>query len=130
MAHIKTRVEQGVGCKVQVSVPEAGKKGPFTQNLPGGALIRRGKLISHMKNPPFVFHKVSVSMIFPITGYDCAFIGFHYGLSPCSDDVPMMFPQEIENKVKLTISTCLPQIKERGDISLNIKILTAPRDLI
>ena len=39
MAYIKTRVEQGVGCKVQVCVPEAGKQGPFTQNLPWGALI-------------------------------------------------------------------------------------------
>ena len=84
MAYIKTRVEQGVGCKVQVSVSEAGKKGPFTQNLPWGALIRRGKLISQMKNPPFVFHKVSVNMIFPITGDDCAFICFHRGWSPIS----------------------------------------------
>jgi hypothetical protein len=65
--HIEAGVEEGIGCKVQVGIPEAGKQSPFTQNLPGRALIRRGKIISRITNPPLVFYKVSVNMVFPIT---------------------------------------------------------------
>jgi hypothetical protein len=65
--HIETGVEEGMGCKVEVGIPEAGKQGPFAQNLPGSALIRDGKIISHMKNPSTFFYKVTVNMISPIT---------------------------------------------------------------
>ena len=50
-----------------MGIPEAGKQGPFTQNLPGRTLMRPGKIISDIQNPSMVFDKVSVNMIFPIT---------------------------------------------------------------
>ena len=58
-------------------IPEAGEQRSAAEGLDRRALIRRRKPGSGIKDPPLVFHKIFVNIIFTIAGNDSAVINFH-----------------------------------------------------